>query len=186
MSTVQDRNAVTRLLRIAGEDPSREGLQKTPHRFMEAWKEYTRGYSMDPAALLKTFEDGATNYDEFVIVRDIPVYSLCEHHLAPFFGKAHIGYIPAGRVVGLSKLPRLVDAYARRLQVQERLTTQIAHTIHETLKPRGTAVVLELRHTCMEMRGIKAIGSSTLTSCMLGDCRDEPSARAEFLRLIKE
>ena len=177
---------VNDLLRLIGEDPAREGLQETPARFLKAWKHYASGYEMDPLSLLKTFEDGAENVDEMVLVRDIPVYSHCEHHLAPFFGIAHIAYIPDGRVVGLSKLVRLVECYARRLQVQERMTQQIANTLNEGLRPRGVAVVVKCRHMCMESRGVRAMGSQTVTSCMLGVFRERGTgARAEFLELAK-
>lgn len=173
-------------LRMLGENPDREGLQETPQRFLRAWKHYTSGYDTDPAELLKTFEDGAANVDEMVLVRDIPVYSHCEHHLAPFFGIAHVAYIPDGKVVGLSKLVRLVEAYARRLQVQERMTQQIAHTLDEALHPLGVAVVVKCRHMCMESRGVRAMGSQTVSSCMLGVFRERGTgARAEFLELAK-
>ena len=135
-----------RLLQFIGEEPSRGGLVETPRRFLRAWEHYTSGYGVDPAEVLKTFEDGAEQCDELVLVKDIPVYSHCEHHLAPFFGVAHVGYIPAGRIVGLSKLSRLVDVFARRLQVQERLTNQIADALNTALQPAGVAVVLQCRH----------------------------------------
>lgn len=173
------------LLKYIGEDPDREGLRETPARFIKAWEEYTRGYAMTAQDVLKTFEDGADRVDETVLVKDIPVYSHCEHHLAPFFGIAHVGYIPCGKIVGLSKLPRLVDVYAKRLQVQERLTTQIASALSHYLAPRGVAVVLECRHMCMEMRGIQRMGTTTTTSAMLGCFREEASARAEFFSLIR-
>jgi GTP cyclohydrolase I len=160
-------------------------LRETPARFLRAWEDYTQGYKQDPVEVLKTFEDGAQNVDEMVLVRDIPVYSHCEHHLAPFFGVAHVGYIPNGRVVGLSKLARLVDVYARRLQVQERLTQQVAYALHAALSPVGVGVVVKCRHLCMEARGVMAAGTSTVTSCMLGALREEHSARAELLRLIE-
>jgi len=174
-----------RLLQFIGEDPERGGLQETPKRFLKAWQHYTSGYDQDPAEILKVFEDGAENYDEMVVVRDIPVYSHCEHHLAPFFGVAHIGYIPAGRIVGLSKLSRLVDVYARRLQVQERLTNQIADALVEHLQPLGVAVVLECRHMCMEARGIQRQGSATITSAMRGLMRENIATRAEFMELLR-
>lgn len=173
-----------RLLQFIGEDPTRGGLRETPERFLKAWQYYTKGYHESPSDVLKVFEDGAENMDEIVLVRDIPVYSHCEHHLAPFFGIAHVGYIPNGRVVGLSKLVRLVDIFARRLQVQERLTTQIASTLQTSLNCLGVGVVLECRHLCMEARGVRAAGTMTKTSCMLGALRSEESARSEFLRLI--
>lgn len=174
-----------RLLQYIGEDPQRGGLRETPQRFLKAWKEWGAGYEQDPTALLKTFEDGAERYDEMVLVRDIPIYSHCEHHLAPFFGKAHIAYIPDRRIVGLSKLARLAECFARRLQVQERLTSQIAHALQDALHPVGVGVVLECRHLCMESRGVRAPGTSTTTSCLLGALKEEEAARAEFMRLVR-
>ena len=175
----------TRLLQFIGEDPTRGGLLETPKRFLKAWTEYSSGYGKDPADILKVFEDGAENVDEMVLVKDIPVYSHCEHHLAPFFGVAHVAYIPNGRIVGLSKLSRLVDMYAKRLQVQERLTNQIADALEQNLQPLGVGVVIECRHLCMEQRGIARQGSATVTSAMRGALHDVPSARAEFLSLLK-
>lgn len=174
-----------RLLQYIGEDPARGGLKETPERFLKAWREWGAGYRSDPADVLKTFEDGAEKYDELILVRDIPIYSHCEHHLAPFFGKAHIAYIPNGKIVGLSKLARLADGFARRLQVQERLTSQIAHALQDALTPTGVGVVLECRHLCMESRGVRAPGTSTTTSCLLGAMKDEGPARAEFMRLVR-
>lgn len=176
--------AMRLLLRAGGEDPDREGLLETPGRFLRAWQEWTSGYAEHPADILKTFDDGAAAYDEMVLVRDIPVYSLCEHHLAPFFGVAHVGYLPHGRIVGLSKLNRLVGAFSRRLQVQERLTTQIADTLFDALKPYGVAVMLECRHMCMESRGIRQPGAATVTSAMRGHIKDDAKSRAEFLGLV--
>jgi GTP cyclohydrolase I len=188
-----DRDAATRsaedipmrLLQWVGEDPQREGLRDTPQRFLKAWKAYTAGYATKPEDVLKTFQDGGEKYDELVLVRDIPLYSHCEHHLAPFFGTAAVAYIPNGRVVGLSKLARLVDVFARRLQVQERLTQQVAHALNDALKPRGVAVVVECRHMCMEARGVRTSGAVTSTSCLLGLLKSDTAARAEFLRLIR-
>ena len=177
-----------RLLQYIGEDVQREGLRETPARFLRAWADYTSGYKVDEAAIdamLKTFADGAEGVDEMVLVRDIPVYSHCEHHLAPFFGVAHVAYIPNGKVLGLSKFARLVDVYARRLQVQERLTQQVAHALQRSLAPAGVGVVLECRHMCMEARGVRARGASTTTSCLLGALKTEPSARSEFMRLVR-
>lgn len=174
-----------RLLQFIGEDPSREGLKDTPHRFLRAWAEYTSGYGMDPKQMVKAFADGAEKVDEMVLVKDIPIYSHCEHHLAPMFGVAHIAYIPNGQVLGLSKFARLADIYAKRLQVQERMTQQIAHCLNDQLEPKGVAVVLELRHLCMEQRGVRARGSSTTTSCLLGAFKIDRAARAEFMGLIK-
>lgn len=174
-----------RLLQYVGEDPNRGGLKETPQRFLKAWREYTAGYTVDTNALLKTFEDGAESYDEMVIMRDIPIYSHCEHHLAPFFGEAHIAYIPDGKIVGLSKLARLAKALSQRLQVQERLTNQIADALQEALKPRGIAVVVQCRHLCMEARGISMRGSQTITSAVRGAIAVKDAARAEFMSLIK-
>jgi len=175
-----------RLLQFIGENPERGGLEETPKRFIKAWQHHTSGYNMDISKILKTFKDGADNVDEMVLVRDIPVYSHCEHHLAPFFGVAHIAYIPKGKIVGLSKLSRLTDAFALRLQVQERLTNQIADAILKHLEPLGVAVVIECRHMCMESRGIQRQGSATITSAMRGAFRDDPKARAEFFGLVKK
>lgn len=173
-----------RLLQYIGEDPQRGGLLETPKRFLKAWREYTSGYGMDAGDLLKVFEDGAEKVDEMVLVKDLPIYSHCEHHLAPFFGVAHVAYIPNGRIVGLSKLSRLVDMYAKRLQVQERLTNQIADALEQHLKPLGVGVVIECRHMCMESRGIQRQGASTVTSAMRGILRTDAAARSELLALI--
>lgn len=173
----------TRLLQFVGEDVEREGLRETPARFLRAWEAYTAGYAIDPVDMLKEFGDGAENYDEMVVVNNIPVYSHCEHHLAPFFGTASVGYIPNGKVVGLSKLARLVDIYARRLQVQERLTQQVANALLNAAGARGVGVTLRCRHMCMEARGVRTPGSVTVTSSMLGALKDDARARAEFLQL---
>jgi len=179
------KKSCNHLLRaVEGEGAHREGLLDTPARFASAWRYWTKGYEEDPASILKTFQDGASNYDEMVLVRDIPVYSKCEHHLADIFGVAHVAYIPFGRIVGLSKLSRLVDCFARRLQVQERLTTQIADSLVEHLQPRGVAVMLRCRHLCMESRGICQQGHTTITSALRGAILDEASARAEFMSLV--
>lgn len=175
---------VRRLLRHAGEDPGREGLQATPDRFIAAWEYWTSGYHQDPAAVIKTFEDGAEGYDELVLARDIPIYSHCEHHLAPFWGKVHVAYLPDKKIVGLSKIPRLVEVFARRLQVQERLTNDIAKCLMEHLKPRGVAVVMHCRHMCIESRGVRVPGFVTTTSSMQGRFRSEPGLRAELLALL--
>ena len=172
------------ILRFISEDPEREGLLRTPHRVVEALKFLTRGYTQDVDALL----NGAIfneEYDDMVVVRDIELYSLCEHHLLPFFGKAHIAYIPNGRIVGLSKIPRLVDMYARRLQVQERLTTEIAEAIEEALQPRGVGVVIEAAHMCMRMRGVEKQDSSMVTSHVMGAFRTDRATRQEFMALVK-
>lgn len=174
-----------RLLQYVGEDATRGGLVETPQRYLKAWKHYTSGYDKDPADILKCFKDGAEKYDEMVLVKNIPFYSQCEHHLAPFFGVAHIAYIPNGKIVGLSKFSRLVDMYARRLQVQERLTSQIADALQKHLEPEGVAVVINARHMCMESRGVCQQGHSTTTSAMLGAFKEEHETRMEFLELIK-
>ena len=172
------------ILQQIGEDPNRDGLQNTPLRVDRAMRFLTSGYKMDPEELLnKALFDVA--YDEMVIVRDIEVFSLCEHHLLPFFGKCHVGYIPNGRVIGLSKIPRLVDMFARRLQVQERLTKQIAETINEKIHPRGVAVVIEAQHLCMIMRGVEKQNSVAVTSSMLGAFKDNQNTRNEFLNLVR-
>jgi len=168
-----------------GEDPEREGLSRTPARVEKAMQFLVKGYKEDPAALLR----GAlytVNYDEMVIVKDVEMFSLCEHHLLPFFGKVHVAYIPNGRVIGLSKIPRLIDAFSRRLQIQERLTTQIAEAIQNAIEPQGVGVVIEARHLCMMMRGVEKQHSSAVTSSMLGSFRSEEETRTEFLSLIRQ
>lgn len=175
---------VAGMLRHIGENPNREGLRETPARVVKAWGEWFAGYSADPMAVLKTFEDGAELCgDEMVLVRDIQFYSHCEHHMAPFFGKAHVAYIPDQKVVGLSKLARVVDIYASRLQVQERLTNQVANAIETTLHPKGVAVVVEATHFCMCSRGVNKQGSTTVTSALRGAFH-EPAARAELFTMI--
>ncbi|HTH43831.1 MAG TPA: GTP cyclohydrolase I FolE [Oxalicibacterium sp.] len=174
-----------RLLQHLGEDPARQGLLDTPKRVEKAWKHWTAGYRQDPADILKVFEDGAEQYNELIIVRNIPVYSHCEHHLAPFFGSATIGYTPNGKIVGLSKLTRLVDCFARRLQVQERLTIQIAETLMEHVAPLSVGVLIQCRHMCMESRGIQTPGEETVTSALLGEMRTNLALRSEFLTLAK-
>lgn len=176
---------VVRLLQYIGEDPTREGLQDTPRRYLAAWREWARGYGQDPAEILKTFADGAKAYDEMVVVHNIPVASKCEHHLADMVGTAHVGYIPNNRIVGLSKIPRVVDVFARRLQVQERMTVQIADAIHDTLNPFGVGVLLRCSHSCMSTRGVNIHGSVTTTSAMRGALLEKPEARGEFLRLCE-
>lgn len=176
-------DSIVRLLQYIGEDPTRGGLKETPARVVKAWRQWTQGYHIDPESVLKAFEDGAEKYDEMVIVKDIPVYSHCEHHLAAIFGTATVAYIPDGRIVGLSKLSRLVDVFARRLQVQERLTNQIADALQTHLQPKGVGVVIKARHLCMESRGICKQGHQTITSALRGVLRTKPEARAEFLNL---
>lgn len=170
------------ILKLIGEDPTREGLLKTPERIAKAMQFYTHGYDLDPEEMIRSalFKE---DYKQIVIVKDIEIYSLCEHHLAPFFGKAHVAYIPDGVIVGLSKIPRVVDAYARRLQVQERLTTQIKECLEKTLHPLGVAVVIEAQHMCMSMRGIQKQNSVTTTSDFTGQFQNE-ATRAEFNHLI--
>jgi len=174
---------VENLLRALGEDPSREGLRKTPARVAESMRYLTSGYAKDVKEVLNeaVFTE---QYDEMVVVKDIELYSLCEHHLLPFFGKAHVAYLPAGKIIGLSKVARLVDVFARRLQVQERLTTQIAEALQEALQPAGVAVVVEAYHFCMMMRGVEKQNSKAVTSCMLGDFRTRRETRGEFLQLL--
>jgi GTP cyclohydrolase I len=178
------QDAVRTLLAGLGEDPDREGLDRTPARVEKALKFLTKGYHEDPKALVNEALY-AVGYDEMVLVKDIDVFSMCEHHLLPFYGKAHVAYIPNGRVVGLSKIPRLVDMYARRLQVQERLTVQIAETIRDAIHPRGVGVVIEAVHLCMMMRGVEKQNAIAVTSCMLGGFRDRQPTREEFLELIR-
>jgi GTP cyclohydrolase I len=176
---------VKQLLENLGEDPQRNGLQDTPKRVAKSFAFLTKGYQHDIDDLL----NGALfpiEYDEMVIVRDIDFFSLCEHHLLPFFGKCHVGYIPNKHVVGLSKIPRVVDAFSRRLQVQERLTVQIAHTLQNKLKPRGVGVVMEARHLCMSMRGVERQNTVAVTSEMLGVFRKQQQTRDEFLKLIRQ
>ncbi|HKD63052.1 MAG TPA: GTP cyclohydrolase I FolE [Candidatus Acidoferrales bacterium] len=174
---------VRKMLVLVGEDPNREGLRRTPERFEKAFRYLTSGYRQDPEKLL----NGAmfsVCYDNMVVVKDIEVYSLCEHHLLPFFGKCHVAYIPNKKVVGLSKIARLVNMYARRLQIQERLTSQIAKAIQEKLAPEGVGVVVEARHLCMVMRGVEKQNSAAMTSAMLGAFRENKQTRDEFLSLI--
>ena len=175
---------VSHLIEELGEDPSREGLLATPGRVWKSLSFLTDGYGQDPSEVVgdAIFEEP---YDEMVVVRDIEFFSLCEHHMLPFFGRAHISYLPDGKIVGLSKLPRLVDLFSHRLQVQERLTTQIADALGEVLQPKGVAVVLEGSHLCMMMRGVQKQNSQTVTSAMRGTFKDDPRTRAEFFELIK-
>jgi GTP cyclohydrolase I len=184
VSQAQAEDAIKLLLRWAGDDPSREGLLDTPKRVAKAYKEWFGGYTMNPAEYLKrTFEEVA-GYDEMVILRDIEFESHCEHHMAPIIGVAHVGYIPNGRVVGISKLARVVEAYAKRLQVQEKLTAQIARCILEELKPKGVGVVVVAKHECMTTRGVHKTGVSMVTSKLLGSFRDDARTRAEFLQCV--
>jgi GTP cyclohydrolase I len=172
------------ILATIGEQPDREGLLKTPERAAKAMAVMTSGMSSDPAAILRSALFHEDN-DEMVLVKDIELYSLCEHHMLPFFGKAHVAYIPNGQIVGLSKIPRIVDAFARRLQVQERLTEQIRDCIHDTLQPHGVAVVIEARHLCMQMRGVEKQHSATTTSAFTGTFLSDARTRKEFMHLIR-
>ena len=176
----------TRLLQFIGEDPSREGLRETPRRFLKAWKEWTSGYGVDPVAELKVeFTDGAEGYDEMVMIDPIPFVSFCEHHLAIIQGTVHLAYIPNGKIAGLSKFCRLVEVFARRLQVQERMTVQIASAIQDVLEPIGCGVVIRAEHTCMSSRGAKVFGAVTTTTALRGNFKVIPEVRAEFLSMIK-
>ncbi len=185
-SRAEAEAAIRTLLMWAGEDPEREGLQDTPARVARAYEEFFKGYAEDPVALLaRTFEE-IEGYDEMVVLRDIRVESHCEHHMVPIIGRAHVAYLPNTRVVGISKLARVVDAYAHRFQIQEKLTAQIANTINDVLQPRGVAVVIEANHQCMSTRGVHKPGASMITSRMLGAFRDDPSTRREFLAMIAQ
>lgn len=178
-----DIEAVTRIISAIGDDPQREGLLNTPQRVIRSWEKLYGGYREDPAEVLKTvFVEGSC--DEMVVLKDIEFYSTCEHHMLPFFGKCSIGYIPSGRVVGVSKLARLVEVFARRLQIQERLTTQIADTLVQNLEPKGVMVVMEAQHFCMTARGVEKQDSIMVTSAVRGVFKDETAARSEFMRLI--
>ncbi len=172
------------LLQELGEDPDREGLVRTPERVRRSLEFLTEGYRQNPRELIENsvFSD---KHEEMVLVKDIPLYSLCEHHLLPFFGHAHVGYLPNEKIVGISKIARMVDLFARRLQMQERMTNQIADTLMEVLKPKGVAVVIEAEHLCMQMRGVQKRGTSLITSAMLGAFRKRPETRSEFMNLIK-
>ena len=176
--------AIRTLIQWAGDDPDREGLIDTPSRVVRSYEEFYQGYTADPRALLeRTFEE-VEGYDEIVFLRDIRFESHCEHHMAPIIGRAHVAYLPHQRVVGISKLARLIDVYAKRLQIQEKMTSQIANTINEILQPKGTAVVIEASHQCMTTRGVHKAGVSMVTSTMLGAFREEASTRREFLAMI--
>jgi len=183
-SRQEAEHAVETLLRWAGDDPTREGLLDTPARVARAWEEWFAGYNVDPEDYMKrTFEE-VEGYDDMIVLRDIRFESHCEHHLAPIIGKAHVGYLPTKKVVGISKLARVVESYARRLQVQEKLNAQIAHTIQKVLEPKGVAVVIEAQHQCMTTRGVHKPGVSMVTSTMLGAFRENSVTRREFLTII--
>jgi GTP cyclohydrolase IA len=183
-SQVEAEEAVRTLIRWAGDDPKREGLLGTPDRVVRAYREFFRGYDQEPHAILKrTFEE-TDGYDEMIVLKDMRFESHCEHHLAPIIGRAHIAYLPHHRVVGISKLARLLDCYAKRLQIQEKMTAQIANTLQEVLQPRGVAVVIDASHQCMTTRGVHKPNTSMVTSRMLGAFRTDPSTRREFLAII--
>jgi GTP cyclohydrolase IA len=184
LAEVTTQQLLRELLVRLGEDPDRDGLVRTPERMQKALEHLTKGYNEDPDQILQRALFDVT-YDEMVIVKDIEMFSLCEHHLLPFFGKVHVAYIPHGKVVGLSKIPRLVDIFARRLQVQERLTVQIAETIQKAIQPQGVGVVIEARHLCVMMRGVEKQHSSAVTSHMLGSFRASEKTREEFLALLR-
>lgn len=175
---------IKQLLKKLGENPNREGLKKTPARVKKSFEFLTEGYRLDPTAIISdaVFSD---KYDEMVLVKDIPFYSLCEHHLLPFYGHAHVAYLPNGKIVGISKIARMVDLFAKRLQVQERLTQQIADTLQEVLRPKGVAVVISAQHLCMQMRGVQKHDAKVVTSAMLGAFRARQATREEFMSLIK-
>jgi GTP cyclohydrolase I len=183
VATEQIAASMTEVLSHLGEDAQREGLLKTPERYAKAMEFLTSGYEQDPRAIINSalFTE---NYESMILVKDIEIFSLCEHHLLPFFGRAHIAYIPNGKIVGLSKLARVADAFARRLQVQERLTEQIANVLMETLQPRGVGVIIEAKHMCMVMRGVQKQNSSMVTSSMLGEFRENLNTREELLNLV--
>ena len=184
VTQAEAEEAVRTLLCWAGDDPTREGLLDTPKRVVKAYGDWFSGYAVDPADYLgRTFEEVA-GYDEMIVLREIPFESFCEHHMAPIIGRAHVGYLPIDKVVGISKLARVVEGYARRLQVQEKLTAQIAHTIDDVLKPRGVGVVIDATHQCMTTRGVHKRGVSMVTSQMLGTFRTDARTRSEFLRFI--
>lgn len=182
-SKISIENLTTQLLENIGEDPDREGLIKTPHRVAKAWDYFSQGYRINLDDIINNAVFNET-CSEMVVVRDIEFFSMCEHHMVPFFGLAHVGYLPSGKVIGLSKIPRIVDMFSRRLQLQERLTSQVANTLQDVLDPVGVAVVMEGRHLCMQMRGVQKQNSYTSTSAMLGQFRKSAETRAEFLSII--
>ncbi|MCB8880948.1 GTP cyclohydrolase I FolE [Acidisoma cellulosilytica] len=184
-SRAEAEEAVRVLLRWAGDDPTREGLLDTPGRVTRAYEQYFGGYDIDPYAVLNRTFSETEGYDEIVLLRDIRFESCCEHHMAPIIGRAHVAYLPRNRVVGISKLARVVDAYARRLQIQEKMTSQIANTLDEVLQPHGVAVVIEATHQCMTTRGVHRPGTSLVTSRMLGAFRDNPTTRRELLAILQ-
>ncbi|MFA7565230.1 MAG: GTP cyclohydrolase I FolE [Candidatus Neomarinimicrobiota bacterium] len=180
---METEEIIRNLLINIGENPNRPELLKTPARVAKFWQHVSQGYKVDVLEMLKeslVYED----YNQMIVVKDIDFFSLCEHHLVPFFGKAHVAYIPNGKIIGFSKIPRVITAFSQRLQIQERLTQQIADTLNEALEPKGVGVIIEARHLCMQMRGVEKQNSNITTSVMLGELHDEPQARAEFLKLI--
>lgn len=181
--TEEFEQAITKVLELIGEDPNREGLIKTPHRVAKAWDFLTEGYHQDPHEILNQALFTSSN-DEMVVVRDIEFYSTCEHHMLPIIGRAHVAYIPDGKVVGLSKIPRIVNVFARRLQIQEQMTEQIADAIAQTIQPKGVAVVVHARHMCMEMRGVQKINSTTVSSALRGLFKSDQRTRNEFYNII--
>lgn len=183
-SSMEMEDIISHMLCHLDPNSEREGLAETPKRVAKAWAHWTSGYNKNPADVLKVFSDGAENCNEMVLVRNIPFYSHCEHHMAPIIGTAHVAYIPNGKIVGLSKLNRVVDIFARRLQVQERLTNNIADALQDNLMPLGVGVVIEARHMCMESRGVCQQGHTTITSALRGVMRTDPATRAEFLSLV--
>jgi len=183
-SQAEAEAAVRTLIEWAGDDPGREGLVDTPNRVVRAYEEFFAGYYEDPVAMLTTTFEETADYDEMIVMRDIRVESYCEHHIVPILGRAHIGYLPSDRVIGISKLARVVEVFAKRLQIQETLTAQIADTIQEVLEPRGVGVVIEAAHQCMTTRGVRKPGVSMVTSRMLGSFRDDPTTRREFLAIV--
>jgi len=176
--------AVRTLIQWAGDDPDREGLKKTPNRVVKSYEEFFQGYGQDPEEILRTTFEETEGYDEMVVLRDIDFHSHCEHHMVPITGKAYVAYLPDKRVIGISKLARVVEAYARRLQIQEKMTAQIANAINDVLKPRGVAVIIEAEHQCMTTRGVQKAGVSMVTSTMLGAFRDDSLTRREFLAIV--
>lgn len=182
-SSIEDN--IIRLLQYIGEDPNRGGLLETPSRVAKAWQHWCGGYNIDPMDFLKTFEDGAEKYDQMITRKEIPFYSHCEHHMAPIIGRCTVAYVPNGKIIGLSKMDRIVDVFARRLQVQERLTSQIADTLYEGLQAKGVGVRIDARHLCIESRGVKHQHSDTVTTALRGVMHTEDATRAEFLRLVR-
>lgn len=184
LQAISDEELIKEFISRLGEDVDRQGLKETPERVVKAWKFFTSGYGKDPKDVLKCFEDGGETYDQLLFQANIPLVSSCEHHMEKFWGACHIAYVPNGKVVGLSKLFRLADIFARRLQVQERLTQQIADALMEHLQPKGVGVVLQMRHMCMESRGIQKAGTVTISSALRGCIKEEPECRSEFMSLV--